>query len=342
MSKMYPIEKSPLYRMRNRRKLAVLLGLPKDYFSHKWQHEYYEFSKPKPNGDGERHFTVPTEELKLIQKLLSRLLMRIETPDWVMSGKKYSSYITNAEKHIQNPFVKTMDISQFYDSVQRKHIYKMFKETFKMAEDIAWIMTDLVTYKGILPTGSPSSQLVVYWTYSDMFAGINRIANDKGCLFSLYVDDMTFSSKMPISQEMRIAVAEQLKKNGLKAKNSKDHYYQADKMKVVTGVGLKDGKKIVLNSKRKAILEQYQKCKETRNLYEIEKLKGMLCSQRQIEQDIFPEIENFVKHYDSELKMMARNRFYKNRRKRTSVRKRLEKLTAVKYNKEIENINLDR
>lgn len=32
MSKMYPIEKSPLYRMRNRRKLAVLLGLPKEYF----------------------------------------------------------------------------------------------------------------------------------------------------------------------------------------------------------------------------------------------------------------------------------------------------------------------
>ena len=68
MSKTYPIEKSPLYRIRNRRKLAVLLGLPENYFSHKHQHEYYEFSRPKPNGDGERHFTVPSEELKLIQK----------------------------------------------------------------------------------------------------------------------------------------------------------------------------------------------------------------------------------------------------------------------------------
>ena len=169
MSKMYPIEKSPLHRMRNRRKLAVLLGLPKDYFSHKKQHEYYEFSKPKPNGDGERHFTVPTEELKLIQKLLSRLLMRIETPDWVMSGKKYNSYVTNAEKHIRNPFVKTMDISQFYDSVQRKHIYKMFKEIFKMAEDISWIMTDLVTYKGILPTITLEATIISYLSENSLY-----------------------------------------------------------------------------------------------------------------------------------------------------------------------------
>lgn len=322
MSKTYSIEKSPLYRLRNRRKLAVLLGLPENYFSHKQQYEYYEFSRPKPNGDGERHFTVPTEELKLVQKILCRLLKRIETPDWVMSGKKHCSYITNAEKHIQNHFVKTMDISRFYDSVQRKHIYKMFKETFKMAEDISWIMTDLVTYKGVLPTGSPSSQLIVYWTYADMFAEINRIANDNGCLFSLYVDDMTFSSKVPISQEVRKTVAEQLKKSGLKAKNSKDHYYQANVMKVVTGVGLKDGKKVVLNSKRNAILEQYRRCKETRNIYEIEKLKGMLCSQRQIEKDIFPEIANFVKHYESELKIMARNRFYKNKRKHACMRRR--------------------
>lgn len=87
MSKTYKIEKSPLYRMRNRRKLAALLGMPENYFLHKPEYEYYEFSKPKPNGDGERHFTVPSEELKLIQKVLCRLLTRIETLDWVMSGK---------------------------------------------------------------------------------------------------------------------------------------------------------------------------------------------------------------------------------------------------------------
>ncbi|WP_373221422.1 reverse transcriptase family protein [Mediterraneibacter gnavus] len=326
MSKIYKIEKSPLYRMRNRRKLAVLLGLPQNYFSNKREYKYCEFSKPKPNGDGERHFTVPSEELKLIQKALCRLLTRIETPDWVMSGKKHCSYITNAERHVKNQFVKTMDISRFYDSVQKKYIYKMFKDTFRMAEDIAWLMTDLVTYKGILPTGSPSSQLIVYWTYCDMFAEINRIANNKGCIFTLYVDDMTFSSQVPISIELRKVIAEQLRRNNLKAKVSKDHYYQANKLKVITGVGIKNGEKVVLNKKRQAILQQFRKCKKDKNIYDIERLNGMLCSQRQIESDIFPEIANFIKHYEAELKTLARNRFYRNRRKRTEVRKTIEKV----------------
>lgn len=67
----------------------------------------------------------------------------------------------------------------------------------------------------------------------------------------------------------------------------------------------------------------------------------MLCSIRQIEKDIFPEIENYVKHYKAGLKVMARNRFYKNRRERTSVRKKLEKALTMKYNN-IENISLSR
>lgn len=321
MSKEYSLERSPLYRIRNRRKLAVLLGLPQNYFSCKHEYEYSEFSKPKPNGDGNRHFTVPSAELKIIQKRICRLLTRIITPEWVISGKKHCSYITNVEQHIGNKYVKTMDISKFYDSVKRKYIFRMFKETFHMPEDISWLMTDLVTFKGTLPTGSPSSQLIVYWTYAEMFARIKEIAAERGCVFTLYVDDMTFSSNIPISAELRNEVAEQLRQNGLRAKIQKDHYYQSGRFKVITGVGIKNGEKVVLNSKRKKILCQYEKCKKQHNIYDIEKLKGMLCSMRQIEPEIFPEIDKFIKHYDDDLKKMARNRFYRNRRKNSLNRK---------------------
>ena len=116
MNKCYPIENSPLYRLRNRRKLAEFLNLPENYFKEKHTYCYNEFSRPKPNGDGERHFTVPPEELKDIQKHICKLLKRIITPEWVMSGKKSCSYITNAEVHLEHRFVKTMDISKFYDS----------------------------------------------------------------------------------------------------------------------------------------------------------------------------------------------------------------------------------
>lgn len=312
MGKIYSIEKSPLYRMRNKRKLSILLGLPEKYFFNKHEYKYYEYSKEKLNGIGKRYFSVPPKELKLIQKRICKLLMRIETPDWVMSCKKNCSYITNAERHIQNKFVKTMDIYNFYNSVKKSNVYKMFKEVFKMSDDISWIMTDLVTYKGVLPTGSPASQIIVYWTYCDMFSKINNIANTRGCFFTLYVDDMIFSSQYPISKELRKDVVEQLGKNSLQAKIVKDHYYQANDMKVITGVGIKNGVKTVLNKKRQSILSQYNKCKASKDIYDIEKLSGMLSAQRQIESNIFPEISNFIKHYESELKMINKKRNYKN------------------------------
>jgi len=328
MSKKYALERSPLYRMRNKKKLATLLGISTNYLMQEHSQDYYKFSRPKPNGDGTRCFSVPSDELKYAQKKLCRLLSRIWTPDWVISGKKNHSYVTNAEKHIENMFVKTMDISKFYDSAERKYVYRMFKEAFKMAEDIAWLMTELVMYEGMLPTGSPSSQLIIYWAYCDMFNEINRIANERACLFTLYVDDMTFSSKKPISNELRQEVCNQLKKYGLIAKSKKDHYYQGNIVKVITGVGVNSGQKIVLNNKRKRILEQFEKCKKSNKIYDIEKLNGMLCALRQIEPEIFPEIYNYIKHYDSELKLMARNRFYKNRRRRRMLQKRHQELVT--------------
>ena len=102
----------------------------------------------------------------------------------------------------------------------------------------------------------------------------------------------------------------------MKAKIKKDHYYQPDAFKVVTGVGIYNGELKILNSKKKQILDKYKECKATHNLYEIEKLNGMLCSLRQIDSDIFPEIYNFIKHFDKELKELSRNRYYRNRRKK--------------------------
>ena len=62
-----------------------------------------------------------------------------------------------------------------------------------MADEIARIMTDLVMCGGTLPTGSPTSQLVVYWSYSDMFENIYEIARKYKCEITEYVDEKTFS-----------------------------------------------------------------------------------------------------------------------------------------------------
>lgn len=322
--KTYPIQKSCLYRMRNRRKLAVLLDLPSDYFKSSHEYKYDEHSEPKPNGKGIRNYMVPEDSLKQIQKKLCKLISRIETPDWLVSGKKNNSYINNAQRHISASFVKTMDISSFYDSSGRNYVYNAFRDVFLMDKDIAWIMTDLVTYKGILPTGSPSSQIVIFWAYKDMFEEIKEVAERYGCTFTLYVDDMTFSSDNPIPHNMRDEVAKILNKNGFRAKKEKDHYYQTKDAKKITGVVIKNGEMAVPNHNRRVILKQYEKCLVEKNIKEIEILKGMLCSARQIEPEIFPAIAGFLEHYKKELSEFSKNRYYKTVRQKKRLRETAE------------------
>ena len=68
MSKTYSIEFSPLYRMRNRRKLARVLKLDEKYFKQNHTYKYNHFSEPNPNGSVTRNFTVPEIELKSLLK----------------------------------------------------------------------------------------------------------------------------------------------------------------------------------------------------------------------------------------------------------------------------------
>jgi len=162
---------------------------------------------------------------------------------------------------------------------------------------------------------------VVYWSYSDMFENIYEIARKYKCEFTLYVDDMTFSSNIGISKQLRKDVEKLLNSYCLHAKAKKDHYYQNDVFKKVTGVGIKKGKLLVPNQKRYEIIEMYKTCLKNKDIVEIEKLRGLLTSARQIEPDIFPEIYRFVEKYKDDLNMLAKNRYYCNMRKKKKVQR---------------------
>lgn len=318
-SKVYPLEKSPLYRLRNRKKLALLLELEENYFKNTHEYQYKEFQKPKSSGDGFRKFAEPKGEIRKIQKKLLKYLKRIETPNWLKSGKKSESYITNCELHKDAKFVRTMDICHFYDAVSYQQIVKSLCEIFCMETDIARIIAKLVTHKKVIPTGSPSSQLIVYWIYKEMFDEINRISESYGCKFSLYVDDMTFSSQELIPRKLRDDVVKVLNRYSLHAKRSKDHYYQFNTYIVVTGCGIKDGEIDVPNKQRHKIIEQFKLCQKTDSIAEIEKLNGMMCSVRQMDATIFPSINQYLLANEDRLKEYVKERSRKNlKRKRKS------------------------
>ena len=227
--KSYPINHSPLYKLSNKTKLADILGIDKRYLLHfKYTRDNYKcWERPKKNDNGTRPVEDPNYELKKIQSKLNKLLSRIITSEYLMSGKKYSSYIVNAQYHKDNPYVFCFDLSKFFQKATRKYIFTAFVSEFKMSDDIAWLITDLVTIPnednsdGYIPTGSPSSQSVIYWAYKPLFDKILLISEQKQLKFSLYVDDMTFSSDKPIKSDFPKTIEKMCAKVGLEINDTK-------------------------------------------------------------------------------------------------------------------------
>ena len=313
MKKSIPLNQSPLFRLRNRTKLAELIGLPKNLFrkSINFDDQYIDFSKPKKHGDGLRYFSTPKgKEIALIQERLFCLLDRIERPYWVKSGQKGESYITNADAHKLNKYGMKTDISSFYESVSFSKIRDCFLDKFQMSSDLAEIMTKLVTHNRKIPTGGAASMLVAYYAYEDMFDKIHTYAEQNGITFTLYVDDLSFSSSRPITAEHFSIIRSIIQSYGLHTKWQKTNFYTKGKYREYTGVGINSkGKLIVPNHMREDIINTYKDCRvDGTNMKKLERLQGKVNAANQIEQGIFPQIRLYLLEKSKELKKYRRER----------------------------------
>ncbi len=173
------IEQSKLYRIGRKKDLSAILGV--SLAELKLLTSDNNFKEWKKNQKGkDRIIEQPNAELKLVLSKLHSFLKKVETPDWLLSGKKKIKPRDNADYHSKNQYMMTVDIKGFYQSTKREYIYSMFKNIFGQIDDVASLLADLVTYKGHIPTGAATSQLVAFWAYKQTFNRIHKlcVAND--------------------------------------------------------------------------------------------------------------------------------------------------------------------
>jgi len=303
--KQYPITTSPLYRLSNKRTLESLIGLKK-YSLNKISEQirYSDFTIAKKDGK-ERPVTAPCPYLKRVQKSLYVLLLRIEKPDWLISGSKGKCYIDNAKYHQRNQsqYALTLDIKNFYPSCTRAYVFSFFANTMKMPNDVAGTLTDILTYRTSIPVGSPTSQLLAFFAYKEMFEELHSMAKSHDCIFTVYVDDLAFSSNAPINQQNLISdVAFILGKSGHKLKWKKKKSYSKNESKLFTGVILdKNNQLKIPNNLHNKIRFGKERLdgvggmeKKERDIFK-KQLYGRIISARGIEQSSYPELAVAVK-----------------------------------------------
>lgn len=148
---------------------------PKDYTSKKY-----------------RKFTDVKEPRKTALKQLNKYLSELSIPNYVFA-KTDGGYVKNAKRHKGNTSFLLIDIASFYPNCKFKYVKQFFMSGagLKMKNDLAQRMAELVTIPSvnskvrIIPQGFPTSTLISFFAYRQMFAELNKIAVEKNWFLAL-------------------------------------------------------------------------------------------------------------------------------------------------------------
>ncbi len=233
----YPVHKSPLFGIHSLHRLASVIQTRVGRLRNlddlmKQFHEGVVSRKGK-----QRKTETPIRTMRRLHNRMTLLLSRIEMPDYLHSGRKGRSYQTNAKAHdgaLQNFQV---DISKFYQSTSWHQVYLCFHHNFRCGSDIAGIIASLLTYEGRIPTGSPVSSLLSFFTHKGMFDELEKISKENGLRITVFQDDISFSGEK-IDESFRKQVRQIIKRQDLIPKRSKQRFYHGGMSPKITGIML--------------------------------------------------------------------------------------------------------
>ena len=239
-NKIYPIDQSPFYKLSTKAKLADLLRVERNALKELSSGLQYKVWK---NEKG-RLIQEPYGTLKLVHQRIFQFLRCIEAPDYLHSGVKQRSYVTNAKMHVGRKQLYKIDISKFFPSVEESFISGFYVNSLHCAKDVAWFLQKICTHARCqekpfeergLPTGSSISQIIAFYAYKPMFDELFKFSQENNIVMTVYVDDITFSGKN-ISEAFQHSVKKIIHSRGLVTKRTKERFFRAEENKVVTGV----------------------------------------------------------------------------------------------------------
>ncbi|AFL73219.1 reverse transcriptase family protein [Thiocystis violascens] len=263
----YSINQSRLFKLANKRKLAGILGITIKELSlcantannyRLWSTKSKYPSKLQILSHKPRDIQEPIGLLRRIQDRLSDLLVRIETPEYLLSAKKGGSYVKNASLHMGFGQVIRIDIKGFYKNASEVFVFRFFWHDLQCSQDIARILTDLICWNGCLPTGSPVSPIISFFAYRPMFDELHALALAINAVMTVWIDDIVFSGDNvngTLIPKAKIVI----KKSGLQG--HKISVFNRGQASVVTGVAITADGQLHIPNKR------YRKIRALENEY---------------------------------------------------------------------------
>src|SRR5579862_9563468 len=147
----------------------------------------------------------PDPNLKIIQQNLARELSKIRDFKACVNGFVGGRDIKlNAIPHVSQNHVLNIDLENFFGSINFARVYGLLaKPPYSFNKKIAAAIAKACTLEDALPQGAPTSPIISNLICAKMDAELARFARRRGCNYSRYADDLTFSTTrrtMPLAE----------------------------------------------------------------------------------------------------------------------------------------------
>ena len=169
-----------------------------------------------------RLVTKPIYSLKILQKIVKADLDIFDLPDFMYGGVIGCSNFDNAIAHISNRFFYTIDLKNFFGSINNSRIHQTLiglGYTWHEARNI----TRIATLDGCLPQGAPTSTVLANLVFASVAKLLEDFCKPRNITFSVYIDDLTFSSPKCFKQHAD-KIIYIIKSNGFRVSQNKIHY----------------------------------------------------------------------------------------------------------------------
>jgi RNA-directed DNA polymerase len=130
-----------------------------------------------------------------------------------------------------------IDLKDFFSSISARQVKTLFEsEYFNFNEQISTALTLLTTYKGLLPTGAPTSPAISNFICKSLDQDIKSFSSLKTLTYTRYADDLTFSSDQPITNDDILDIINLIKNNGFAVNEKKLRLKTSNRKQTVTGL----------------------------------------------------------------------------------------------------------
>ncbi len=220
---------------------AELLGI-------KPEENYRVFERPKPGTDKKRTIEYPVGTLK---NVLDRIADQLQYMYCDLKTDAAFGYVrsmatdpdrrnilTNAQKHLGMNYLVNMDFDSFFYQIENEKLKNIFGDYqfFSFEPETEALMCKLVTYKGRLPMGSPTSPVLSNFATINFDNELLRWSRCEHITYTRYVDDLSFSSTQAITTKHFDEIIAIMRSHRFVINPTKTKWYGKNDAKEITGL----------------------------------------------------------------------------------------------------------